>query len=30
MSWLALSSMISLRGVGIPSRQIASQRQGKV
>jgi len=30
MSWLALSSMISLRGVGTPSRQIASQRQGKV
>jgi phytoene/squalene synthetase len=30
MSWLALSSMISLRGAGTPSRQIASQRQGKV
>jgi phytoene/squalene synthetase len=30
MGWLALSSMISLRGVGTPSRQIASQRQGKV
>ena len=30
MSWLTLSSMISLRGVGTPSRQIASQRQGKV
>ncbi len=30
MSWLALSSMISLRGVGTPSRQIASQGQGKV
>ena len=30
MSWLALSSMISLREVGTPSRQIASQRQGKV
>ena len=30
MSWLALSSMLSLRGVENPSRQIASQRQGKI
>jgi phytoene/squalene synthetase len=29
MSWLALSSMISLLGVGTPSGQITSQRQGK-
>jgi hypothetical protein len=30
MSWLTLSSMISLRGVGAPSRPIASQRRGEV
>jgi phytoene/squalene synthetase len=30
MSWKALSSMISLRGVVSPPRQIASQRRGKV
>lgn len=30
MSWLALSSMISLPGLATPSRQITSQRQGKV
>jgi phytoene/squalene synthetase len=30
MSRLALSSMISLRGAGTPSRQIASERQGEV
>lgn len=30
MSWLALSSMISLRGEGTLSRPIASQRQGEV
>jgi phytoene/squalene synthetase len=30
MSWLALSSMIDLRGAGTASRPIASQRQGGV
>jgi phytoene/squalene synthetase len=30
MSWLALSSMISLRGAGTLSRPIASQRAGKL
>lgn len=30
MAWLALSSMISWREVGIPSQPIASQRKGKV
>jgi phytoene/squalene synthetase len=30
MSWLALSSMISLRSVKTPSQQFTSQRQGKV
>ena len=30
MSWLALSSMVSLRGMGTPSRPIASQRRGEV
>jgi phytoene/squalene synthetase len=30
MSWLVLSSMISLRGVGALSQPITSQRQGKI
>ncbi|MGB8981462.1 MAG: squalene/phytoene synthase family protein [Anaerolineales bacterium] len=30
MSWLALSSIISLRGAGALSQPIASQRQGKI
>ena len=30
MGWLAISSLISLRGVGTQSQQIASQRHGKV
>ena len=30
MSWLALSSMINLRGAGAPSRQVPSHRHGKV
>jgi hypothetical protein len=30
MSWLALSSMLSLPGVGTRTRPIASERHGKV